>query len=456
MHLWITTASSSTYGLPEHCRPSSTLLEQLSQLLGTCIPTPLALVSSTLGILSIASWLFSQLPQIFRNYSLGSASGLSIYFLLEWCLGDSTNFLGALFTRQAAWQIVIAGYYVTADIVLVGQYAWYSHLKPRRTRSKTRGRDEIEHDNRGGGDDDENSPEPYIGTVIESILPGRAMIQTPNSSPDQGRDQDRENKDGTAKPIQILLEPTSPSSCSCICKEELDYESNRRSGGLATRPIAAPPRSVSPLISSRSLMYLSLLCAIATAYPSPVSTPGLLKLDATSSDRIELAGRILSWASTALYLGSRFPQLYKNYARRSTCGLSAKLFIAAFFGNLFYSTSLLTNPCAWSSFPAYGGGGWVGPEGSVRLEWIGRAIPFWLGAAGVLVLDGAVGIQFLMYQEEIEKEIVQDERGRWRRVTGWTRGWVPIPRSFSPTRVNASESEPLNDGDRIRVSYGSL
>jgi hypothetical protein len=57
-------------------------------------------------------------------------------------------------------------------------------------------------------------------------------------------------------------------------------------------------------------------------------------------------------------------------------------------------------------------------------------LPFWLGAAGVLVMDAAVGVQFMMYGEsEDAKVVVLEESGnenwRWRRVSGWMRGWVP-------------------------------
>ena len=50
----------------------------------------------------------------------------------------------------------------------------------------------------------------------------------------------------------------------------------------------------------------------------------------------------------------------------------------------------------------------------------------------MLVLDGAVGVQFLIFEEgNEEKKIVKvvDARGRnrWRKVSGWMRGWVPSP-----------------------------
>ena len=185
------------------------------------------------------------------------------------------------------------------------------------------------------------------------------------------------------------------------------------------------------------MLYISLLLAIA-ANASPISpaSPSTSLPDHTHNSAPSLesptqaVGRLLSWLSTLLYLGSRLPQLYKNHTRRSTSGLSPTLFVAAFFGNLFYSSSLLTNPCAWSTFGAYGGGGWVGPNGSDRAEWVGRAAPFWLGAAGVLVMDAAVGVQFWWFGEVGEKEVVVVEervgrRSRWRRVSGWLRGGMP-------------------------------
>jgi hypothetical protein len=84
--------------LPPHCEPAGEFLTALSITFHTCIPSYLALISTLLGTCSIISWLFAQLPQIYKNYKLKSTSGLSVYFLTEWLLGDLTNLLGCLFT----------------------------------------------------------------------------------------------------------------------------------------------------------------------------------------------------------------------------------------------------------------------------------------------------------------------------------------------------------------------
>ncbi|KAI9859832.1 MAG: hypothetical protein M1824_003612 [Vezdaea acicularis] len=419
--------------IPDHCEPTTPFLAFLSSHLHTCVPTPLALITTTLGTLSICSWLFAQLPQIFKNYSLKSTSGLSIYFLVEWLLGDVTNLLGAIFTRQASWQVIIATYYVFVDVVLVYQYAWYTKFRPRR-----RGRIDVIHVD---GNDDRDRE--LLHDILDGVPPGYIP------------DSDVASQSSTAKLRDQNSLFTTPSySSSPPPKEHTSSGSSTPQNNRTIRRIQNPP---SPIASPRTFLFISLLCVLARAQPLSTSTSTTSpQTTFESTSRTELAGRILSWISTLLYLGSRLPQIYKNLMRRSTSGLSAELFIAAFFGNLFYSTSLLTNPCAWSDFPAYGGGGWAGPEGNDRLEWVSLAAPFFLGAAGVLALDATVGMQFILFGEGEEK-IIKDEEGHWQKVSGWMRGWVP---SIS-ARNGGSESESESGEREVLLSrngeaYGSI
>ena len=74
-----------------------------------------------MGICSIFCWLAAQIPQILKNYHLQDTSGVSIYFLVRWCVGDSMNLISAMLTRQATWQIILEVYYGTADLTLVWQ-----------------------------------------------------------------------------------------------------------------------------------------------------------------------------------------------------------------------------------------------------------------------------------------------------------------------------------------------
>ncbi|KAM0805093.1 PQ loop repeat-domain-containing protein [Usnea florida] len=410
--------------LPEHCTPTSRNLANFSSAFHSCVPTSLAFLSTALGILSIISWLFAQVPQIYKNYQLKSASGLSIYFLGIWLLGDSSNLLGAILTRQAAWQVVVAGYYVCVDVGLVSQYVWYIHLQSPGKGGPLGNASEMDRPGTGSGE------------VLVGISPSDGS-STENPDTKDGK-SDTNAMDTPTKPRDIQGSARDLSSSFSKEKEILGWGSFTDPTERHGTPSFGP--------SPRALLLVSTLCVgLSNASPLYIQS----KDTSTTVFSSESVGRILSWCSTGCYLGSRLPQIYRNAHRRSTAGLSPILFIAAFFGNLFYSSSLLANPLAWSSYPPYGLHGWVDSEGSDRTTWVTLAAPFWIGAAGVLALDATVGVQFLMYGEgDVEKPVSeQDRKGkiRWRRVRGWMRGWVPNPSWVSSPGYSRSDSEV--DGD---------
>ena len=406
--------------LPDHCTPTSQYLIDFSSAFHSCVPTSLAFLSTALGIFSIISWLCAQMPQMYKNYQLQSATGLSIYFLGEWLLGDLSNLLGAVLTRQAGWQVVLAGYYVSVDVGLVSQYVWYTHLKSSR---------------KGGTlefDSETHGPDEGSGEVLTSIPPSEG--NSTESTHAEDNKPHTKALDTPSKPQDVQASPRDISS---------SFSTEKYTLGSLTRNVkrqGTPSFGPSP----KALLLVSVLCVVLTN-ASPLHANIKNKTSTVSTS--EVAGRIFSWCSTVLYLGSRLPQIYKNSVRRSTAGLSPALFIAAFSGNLFYSTSLLTNPLAWKSYPPYGLHGWVDSHGSDRTTWVASAAPFWLGAAGVLGLDATIGVQFLMFGDgDLEKSVLtQDRQGRsrWRRVSGWMRGWVPSP--SPPARDEVDEG----DGRRL-------
>lgn len=142
--------------------------------------------------------------------------------------------------------------------------------------------------------------------------------------------------------------------------------------------------------------------------------------------------------------------------RKTTSGLSITLFIAAFFGNFFYSASLLLNPLGHYDYPPYGDGDVADEDGNDHLEWWGRTLPFFLGAAGVLALDATVGCQFLWWGEQ--EELPQHEqKWAWEELSATIgarrrRGmeWWPWNR-----KRNSGSSELLQ-GDGLRRGYDAV
>ncbi|KAJ5097268.1 hypothetical protein N7456_007989 [Penicillium angulare] len=411
--------------LPAHCEPSSPFLTAISSHLHICLPTPLGLISTILGNLSFVSWLFAQLPQIYKNYQVQSTSGLSIFFLVIWCGGDVSNLVGAILTRQAGWQVMVASYYVLVDLTLVVQFVWYTHYKPRQYERYS----DLAHSHHHHHHDESDARGEVQGVPLSG---NNATHQTPAPV---NMTQKNINVHDMGVQTGSTLNSTPGRSNSYTNEKKTEKKSSGRPvrlGSSATSPPFALPRT---------MLIASLVCAVlanaTSTEPEPAPHPPIYA--APSETIAEIVGRIFSWMSTILYLGSRPPQLYKNYVRKSTEGLSPLLFMAAFCGNFFYSASLLANPNAWFDFPPNGGGGWADAHGNDRWEWIGRSLPFFLGAFGVLGLDGYMGVQFLMYgseEEDDESFMGTDDdpkrgRSRWRRVRGWMRGWIP---STSPYR----------------------
>ncbi|KAF1918539.1 hypothetical protein BDU57DRAFT_515389 [Ampelomyces quisqualis] len=354
-------------------------------------------------------------------------------------MGDVTNLLGCLFTGQASWQIIIASYYVFVDCCLCAQWVWYELL--------------------------------HHGRPLRPIW-GRWSAGNGASS-----EQSESRQSPSSKPIDAFRIPNfarSPAPES--------WHNSPPAGASPNPHVRRVAASSSPMPSPKTILYISLIFAVLSR--STAATPlGPAPHALITSDKpptaTQIAGKVFSWMSTFLYLGSRLPQLYMNQVRRSTAGLSPALFAAAFFGNLFYSTSLLTNPCAWHDYAPGAGHGWVAPEGSDREAWVLRATPFFLGAAGVLLMDAAVGLQFAYFGDgdaqpprgrsvtsrDEDIVITIDRHGKlkrrhlhWRRVSGWMRGWAPavsVAATPSVSRATTPAESPRRHSPASRSSSSS-
>lgn len=415
------TAVFIAHHLPPHCAPTTHFLQRVTKYFGICVPTRLGFTSILLGNLSILAWLFAQMPQIYTNYQLQSTAGLSIFFLAEWLAGDATNLIGGILTKQATWQVVLASYYVFVDICLVTQFFWYTYFVPwwREGSVHSTGSDSDDDD-----DDDANSD------LINSLSPINSTFAEPNT--ELFKDSSDEPPK-TSKTQHVYTPRLTDLSC----------EKHAHMSSVSLQP-NQQARVKWPELSPRTYVYAVTVTSLLTqATALPITTQGRSDVVEAPST-LEFVGTIISWFSTVLYLGSRLPQLYKNWKRKSMTGLSPYLFMATFLGNSFYSASMLANPKLWHNFGPYGGHGWVDEDGSTRAEYIATGAPFFLGAFGVLAQDAAMGVQFLMYAEQQEKLVkIRDRQGygRWRRVSGWMRGWIP---SIKKERVvDLSESQRL-------------
>lgn len=81
--------------------------------------------SELLGYVSIGCWLGAQFPQILENIKQQSCEGLALPFLFNWMLGDASNLIGCLLTRQLPFQTYLAMYFCSVDCCILCQYFYY-------------------------------------------------------------------------------------------------------------------------------------------------------------------------------------------------------------------------------------------------------------------------------------------------------------------------------------------
>ncbi|KAM9317270.1 lysosomal amino acid transporter 1 homolog [Gastrophryne carolinensis] len=109
-----------------------------------------------------------------------------------------------------------------------------------------------------------------------------------------------------------------------------------------------------------------------------------LEINQKSLGITEMSGFICGYVSSVFYLGSRFPQLHKNYQRKSTEGTSYMLFALAMLGNFTYGLSLVLKLPAVRHH---------------KNQYIVRHLPWLIGSFGVLVLDFFMTAQFIFYRK---------------------------------------------------------
>ncbi|XP_069730560.1 lysosomal amino acid transporter 1 homolog [Phaenicophaeus curvirostris] len=164
------------------------------------------------------------------------------------------------------------------------------------------------------------------------------------------------------------------------------YRVKNRGEGFTT-----PINAAFTFLSVGTVSAVSFLDRDAAAVQDPVVFKGRSLLSAGLDEpgtkpftRSEIIGFTIGSISSVLYLCSRVPQIYTNYKRKSTAGVSYSLFALVMLGNSLYGLSvLLKNP-----EPGQGEG-----------DYVLHHLPWLVGSLGVLSLDIVISFQFLAYRK---------------------------------------------------------
>jgi uncharacterized protein with PQ loop repeat len=233
-------------------------------------------------LFNIFLWLFAQVPQLVENYRQQRAESLSFGFLCTWLIGDITNLLGCILTPQLRIQLYTAIYFLFMDGVVLSQWTYY-HCK---NKNKT----------------------------------------------------DFQKLESNDLPQEVWIDPAP------LADEEQ----------LSVNLSSTSSKSVLPGILGLGLVLSTGVLAMhyQTGGDSEFHT-GRVLLSHSFGDHEcggnggggalweTVLGSICAWVSGLLYFTARFPQIYHNYKRRTTEGLSFFLFFSATCANVCYSISIL-------------------------------------------------------------------------------------------------------------------
>jgi len=325
-----------------------------------------AAISSIFGSISIACWVTVFSPQILENFRRGSAESLSVQFIIVWSLGDLFNVIGGVLQGVLPTMIILAVYYLLADIVLLGQCFYYRGFTWR---------DEV-------------------------VPPARPSERT------------------------ALLQPNGNAAAG-----EGVHQHRTWSDVDATHLSPATPLMVTPAVGKDSPRRTSLLqTALFNSFAIlMVITAGLfgwwvsnrtqrgdqqhgskpVHHDGEDDLRLSLWGQVFGYGCALLYLGSRLPQILLNYRRKSTEGLSGLFFLFACLGNVTYFLSIFAYEPACHVDGRCEEGETAALYGKymlVNASWL-------LGSIGCLFLDFAILLQFFLYrvQDDEDDEVCEED-----------------------------------------------
>ncbi|KAL9642005.1 hypothetical protein ABK040_004060 [Willaertia magna] len=301
-------------------------IDWMLNVFGECVRTPLEQASFWVGISSLVFWLFANLPQIIENFRKSDASGLAPAFLIQWIVGDSLNLIGSILSGQLPTQIITAVYYVCMDIILIAQFIYYTIKKKIKEKREKEA---------GSINDEETIP------VFQNTQGGgysKLLVST-----------------------KILFTFIILGSLFYLCVYNNFNEINNNK-----------------LVNNNNGKNRKLLSFIDDDDYVPPNDPTEDDSYWPLKGAMDIVGYVLGCLSACFYLGSRIPQIVKNFMRRSTDGLSPILFFCAFMGNTTYAVSLFLYNTSW--------------------QFILSRLPWLIGSAGVLVMDFSILCQFVLFK----------------------------------------------------------
>ncbi|KAF9353083.1 hypothetical protein BGX34_011809, partial [Mortierella sp. NVP85] len=356
--------------------------------------------------------------QLWTNYKRKSGESLSLVFLYIWLLGDIMNLVGATIDNLLLTMRVLAWYYIVADLAMIAQIYYY-----RRTSVKGSFESVITHANPEVLNTHDGEHAPLVGgstSNYSSISPSKHVHENEHE-----RVIHKAAMAANATAANYSGAHHHPHGSA-----EADYSSSERPAYRQRRPSAHSTTSSfkhrammtkrrktirKAVIIAFSVMIVAVFIFLyydwlqCTNGEDPEESdrcgrgrhgghgrlPPAPSPPNDTDDMIAIMGgkggrhggktapahwipMLMGWGSAMLYLGSRIPQIYKNWRLKSCEGLSVMMFVFSVFGNVFYVASIFIY--------------------SLEINYLIKNMPWWIGSGGTLLFDFTIFFQFYIYR----------------------------------------------------------
>ncbi|ODQ46945.1 hypothetical protein PICMEDRAFT_33929 [Pichia membranifaciens NRRL Y-2026] len=292
-------------------------------------------LSSVFGSISFACWMILMVPQLVEQWRLKTVDGISPLFLLIWSSGDVFNLVGSVWAGLLPEVTLIACWFLLADFITLAFYLYIAVVYDRRRKARAERRQRSASTNVVYGATDSSQPQP----------------PHPHHHHHHHHEHTDRRKSQSSTLHDIVYEPENHSIF-------VKY----------TLPI---------LLVICAGTFGSILSPNKVASASSASS-----LPPAAADSM-LGPQIFGYLSAALYLTARLPQIYHNYQKKSTKGLSLLFFLFTMLGNITYSLQIV----AYRSDSEYL---------MLNLSWL-------LGSFGTIAEDVIIVTQFYLYRHSSTK-----------------------------------------------------
>ncbi|XP_064643147.1 lysosomal amino acid transporter 1 homolog isoform X1 [Lineus longissimus] len=359
---WMTSDNGLDVSLGNNSDPSTNVtatnctagVQWIFTVLGQCVLTDREYASVMCGLGSTLISTVNGIPQIYTNCAQGIPDkALSIYLLLQWFSGDALNLIGCFLSKQTLVQIIYAVFMVSLDVCMLSQYTFFKIKHSYEEKNP------------------QYHPLPHDRAYSDSVgnsLPHDHSYDSGNNSRDSERIAQKLLEDSL---VNSSTEERQPRRTGMYCIMAI--------WGLMFLGYGVLPGEQMMTVRShpagRSLLNVG----------SPANGPFFTGV-------IDEVGFGIGCASTLFYISSRAPQIYQNWKRQTTEGVSIWLFLLLIISNCLYGTSILCH--------------------STELYAVLHSLPWLIGAFGMVSFDLVIMWQFWYYRKSAIRELtinVDDE-----------------------------------------------